>query len=197
MTNRIVYLAGAGTERSQGQGASKEREGEERDAQGGYAGKHQACLWESQKRWVRRKKGMRREEKKKLEGAAVFGWCMGAAVREDRSPRGSEAGEGVSGVQERRGYAAELGHAGCLSQQGRDAWSRALQGQQVKQHIQDPRAAELGGKERAAARCRLRCSEEWQQTAQHRDVTQVSGRAGRELLCRQGTDHSCLGKGLA
>lgn len=143
------------------------------------------------------KKGCAGKKKKKLEGAAVFGWCMGAAVREDRSPRGAEAGEGVCGVQEQRGHAAELGHAGCLSRQGRDAWSRALQGQQVKQHIQDPGAAELGGKKRAAAWCRLRCSEEWQQTVQHGDVTQVWGRAGRELLCRQRTDHSCLGKGLA
>lgn len=65
------------------------------------------------------KKGCAGKKKKKLEGAAVFGWCMGAAVREDRSPRGAEAGEGVCGVQEQRGHAAELGHAGCLSRQGR------------------------------------------------------------------------------
>lgn len=142
---------------------------------------------------------MRREEEKETGGCSRVWMVHGSCGEGRQKPKGSRGrrrclwGTRAKGACSRAGTRRVPVPAG----QGRDAWSRALQGQQVKQHIQDPGAAELGGKKRAAAWCRLRCSEEWQQTVQHGDVTQVWGRAGRELLCRQRTDHSCLGKGLA
>lgn len=83
-----------------------------------------------------------RKKKKKLEGAAVFGWHVGAVVREDRSPRPGRGRRRRFWGTRAKGHAAELGHAACLSRQGRDARSAALRGQQVKRWVHGCGAAE-------------------------------------------------------
>lgn len=89
---------------------------------GRCAEKHQACLRGSQKRWVRREKG-KKKEKPEVQLCLDGMWELwgGEAEAQGRA----EAGEGISGAQKGRGCAAELGHAECRASRTRmHGWHR-------------------------------------------------------------------------
>lgn len=110
----------------------------------------------------------------------MFGWHVGAAVREDRSPTPGRSRRSRFWHPRVKGACSRAGTRRVPVPAGQGSAEHRMTGQQVKWRVHGSGAAEE--EERAAAWCRLCCSEKWQQTAWHRDVTQVPGGAGREML---------------
>lgn len=157
MTNRIVYLVGRGTKRSQGQQAPKERAGGERNGCTGRVCRETPgpVFGGHKRKGLEGKKGRTGKRKKKSEGAAMFGWHVGAAVREDRSPMPGRGRRLRFWCPRVKGVCSRAGTHRVPVLAGQGSTEHRMMGQQVKWRVHGSGAAEEE-EERAAAWCRLR-----------------------------------------
>lgn len=107
-----------GQSRAKGTEHQREEAWGERDAQGGFAQKHQACLGGSPKRWVRRGKGNKKE---KLEVQL----CLdGSCGRGSRSPRAGRGKKGHFWAQDGGGVQQSWDTEGQASRTRMAPWDR-------------------------------------------------------------------------